>query len=105
MQGLFSMINVAKSMIAKSLAEPIPQNFDNCIFGFRCIVEFLGKDDEVILETAEILNSEWELIPEISEQFMQYVAQMVEDRNIEYKLIIEQEKEIQNDQQYWSMVL
>lgn len=97
MQGLFSVLNIALSLAAKSLAETIPYNFDNCIFGFRYIVVFSGKEDRVTLETAEILTPDWELIPEISNKFAQQVDLMVENRNIEFRELIKQSKQIQED--------
>ena len=87
MQGLISATNIAMSLVAKSIAEPIPQNIDDCIFGFRFIVEFSGKDDNITLITAEVLDSDWELLPEVSIQFALQVEQEIEaNRKLWYNL-------------------
>ncbi|PXV66916.1 hypothetical protein CLV62_104177 [Dysgonomonas alginatilytica] len=100
MQGLLSVMNIAISLVEKSLAEPIPQNIDNCLFGFRYIIDFSGKDDKVTLQTAEILDSEWVLIEEASDLLKKEILKMVEGRNVEYWQAIEQETEIRKDRQY-----
>lgn len=100
MQGLLSVMNIAISLAAKSLAEPTPENIDDCLLDFRFIIEFSGKDDKVTLLTAKILDSEWIPIEEASNQFEKEALKMVENRNTEYRQAIEQETDIRRDRQF-----
>lgn len=94
------MMDIALSLVLKSLSEPIPQRFDNCISDYRIIVEYLGKDENISVLKAEILNTDWELMPEISSLFAKQVTQIVENRNIEYLELINQSKQIQEDKTF-----
>lgn len=100
MQGIFTVINIALSLAAKSLAEITPYDFDGCLLGFRFIIEFSVEGDKVILETAQILNSDWELMEESSRKFAEQVSRMVENRNVEYRQFIEQSKQIREDRTF-----
>lgn len=94
------MMNTALSMVSKSLSEPTPQNFDNCITDYRIIVEYSGKDEKVSVLKAEILNMDWELMPEESILFIRQVTHIVEIRNAEFKQLINQSKQIMKDRTF-----
>lgn len=101
MQVHKSVIDIALSLVTKSLAESTPKSIDECISENRIIVEFTCFNEEVTLITAEILDSDWELLPSISIEFQQMVSQLVEYRNIQYRKLLMQEKQIREDRTYY----
>lgn len=97
MQGVATVINIAIQLASGSLIDPIPQSIDDCFFGLRLIIEFSGKDDNVSLEEASILDSDWELIEDESNRLKKEILEMVEDRNTDYRASIKQALDIRAD--------
>jgi len=97
MQGQNSAIQIALSLVANNLSEPCPPNIDCFIYGFRFIIEFMGKYENIQLLTVEILNSDWELLPDVSITLSQEIKQIVENKNTENLQLQEQSKQIKQD--------
>jgi len=97
MQGQNSAIQIALLLVANNLYEPCPPNIDCCIYGFRFIIEFTGNYENIQLLTAEILNSDWVLIPDASKKLSQYIGQIIEYKNIDNLQLLEQSKQIKQD--------
>ena len=91
------IIEVALSKTAKSLADNIPYDIDECTDDGRFIVEFSFYCDEITLLKAEILDSDWELDIPKTEEFTTKVRNMVETWNYEFTQSIRQAIDIQKD--------
>lgn len=98
MRNTHDIIETALSFTADSLAETIPYDIDESITGGRIIVEFSTYNYETSLIKAEILDSDWEKDISLSRIFKERIEDMIQFRNKETKLSIQQALEIKKDQ-------
>ncbi|PXV62389.1 hypothetical protein CLV62_12078 [Dysgonomonas alginatilytica] len=91
------MIQMSVDLVSKSLAENNPYDIDDCISGFRFIVEFKGNEDNVGILTADVLDSDWLLNIEASQLLRNEVQILLNTRNTEYRYLLNQANEIQRD--------
>lgn len=101
MQGINQVLQIALSMVSQSLLEPIPCNIDHCLFGFRFIVEFSGKNDNVEVLTSIVQDSDWILDNELTMRFSEEVEKLASICNIEYYQSLKQALYIVEDRTYY----
>lgn len=97
MQGFIAALKTILFIVSKSLDEPIPDDIDQCLYGYRFIVEFSGKDCNIELCKAETLDVDWELSSSKSELFKTEILKLIDIRNKEYSELLQQEIEIKKD--------
>lgn len=91
------MLKKALSLLTESLEEAVPYDIDFCIGTWRIIIELVGKNDNVKLITAEILDSDWIIDKKASEEFRTQIEEIIDNRNREYRQALEQALQIRED--------
>lgn len=98
--GVNGVYEIALAVAYNVIISQVEQNIDFCFDEYRIIIEIDGKEDNLRLKNAEILDSDWQLLIKESSYLSQKINEIIVQYNESCRMMIRQEKEIKNDR-HW----